>query len=546
MPLHLAVAVLPAIAAFASGSIAIYAWQRRETNGARTFSLCTGSIFVWCFLSVFEQLSQSAVARVAFGRLQYSAITCFCVSWLIFTLQYAQCDGWLNRRNVAKISAVPGLTFLLALTDHWHRWIWQSAELIADPFPHLKLTYGWWFLYVWMPYGYLLLIAGAGVLLYAAFSGSQFYRKQTLFLLSSALLSFGCNVLYVISGVTIYGLDPTPIGFGLGALLCHFGLFKAGFLDIVPISYRTVFLNTAEGVILIDRYRRIVDLNPSALLESGRNLSMQQVLGKPFEQVFPLYGCVIKGRAEQPELNETVQVQGKLPERRIKGTMRPAFREVKVRSLRSPGGRLLGQVIIIRDITIEQQQQLQLEQLVYLDSLTGVYNRRHLEDRIRKMLNRAIATKTDPESTSPLEPAKFALLYLDLNRFKPINDTYGHEVGDAALQHFARCVERSVRKGDVVARLGGDEFVALLSHAGEAAAIEVRSRLAKALNRPVIISGQRLNLSASIGVAYYPKDGSTLKTLLRRADRRMYVEKQRKQKVEKGTSNDASQMPSEG
>ena len=532
MPLHLAVAVLPAIAAFASGSIAIYAWQRRELNGAKAFSLCTGSIFIWCFLSVFEHLSESAAARTAFGRMQYVGITCFCLFWLIFTLQYAQCDGWLNRRNLAKISTVPAITLLLALTDSRHRWMWQSVALVNEPFPHLEITYGWWFRYVWMPYGYLLLITGAGVLLYAAFSGSQLYRRQTLFLLGSALLTFVCNVLYVISGVTLYGLDPTPIGFGLGALLCHFGLFKARFLDIVPISYRTVFLNTAEGVILVDKYRRIVDLNPSALRESGHAASMHRVLGKPFEQVFPLYGGLLKGKAGQLELNETVQVQGRLPERRVNGTMRPAFREVKVRSLRSPGGRPVGKVIIIRDITTEQQQQLQLEQMAYLDSLTGVYNRRHLENLARKMINRAIATDADPEMTAPLEPTKFALLYLDLNRFKPINDTYGHEVGDAALQHFARCVERSVRKGDVVARLGGDEFVALLSQAGEAAAMEVRSRLAKALSRPVIISGHRLTLSASIGSAYYPKDGSTLKALLKRADQKMYVEKQLKQRAE--------------
>ncbi|MEO1447836.1 MAG: GGDEF domain-containing protein, partial [Cyanobacteria bacterium J06635_11] len=111
------------------------------------------------------------------------------------------------------------------------------------------------------------------------------------------------------------------------------------------------------------------------------------------------------------------------------------------------------------------------------------------------------------------------------NRFKPINDQYGHDVGDLVLQHFARCLNRSVRKGDMVARLGGDEFAALLYNADRTVAYEVRSRLTKILAQVTVIAGQRFTLSASIGVAYYPVDGRTLPDLLRQADVDMYQAK---------------------
>lgn len=583
MPIYFLIAVVPAIAALTSGSVAVYAWQRREINGAKSFALCALSIFIWCFFSIFEYLSLDASARSAFGRAQYLGIAPFAALWFVFTLRYTQADGWLSRKVLALLAVVPLGTLILAFSNFGQSWIWEDVSIQLLPFPRTAIEYGWWFNYVLIPQSYLLLVAGFGVLLSACFTGSRLYRSQTLVLLMGALVPFVCNVLYIVSGITLYGLDLTPVGFAVGCVLVQRGVFRTRFLDISPVSYRTVFLNTADAMVLLDLRYRIVDLNPAALGEGRVPFALETVIGLPFQAIFPDYSPLLRDLSKAAELGistdltQTIRLP-KLFARRRSEKLSEVFREVKVRSLISPGGRSVGWVIIIHDVTVENQQREQLEQFAYVDSLTGLFNRRQLQIKAEELFAEAVETvsadeaeasgkaasgkaasktasgktasgktvareNTSGSSVRRINPSQIsakavaqsslerparspiALLYIDLNRFKPINDQYGHDVGDLVLQHFARCLNRSVRKGDMVARLGGDEFAALLYNADRTVAYEVRSRLAKILAQVTVIAGQRFTLSASIGVAYYPVDGRTLPDLLRQADVDMYQEK---------------------
>ena len=518
MPFYIVFAALPAIAAYASGSAALYAWQRREINGAAAFSLCMGSIFIWCFFTVFEYLSLDQTARIIFSKAEYLGIASFPTLWLTFTLQYAHYDGWLTQRRLIALNVIPALTLILAFTDHWHGWIWRSVSLTLQPFPQLVIEHGWWFNYVVVPYFYVLMTVGFGTLLTAAFVGSQLHRKQVFVLLCGALTPFIGNVLYVVAGITFYGMDLTPVGFAATGMIIQFSLFRTQFLDVAPISYRTVLLSAKDAVILLNIDHRIVDMNPSALAESEGRHAVEAVVGKQFERFFPDYGELLRGMGEADELTETISLPRMVTERQVNysGEM---FREVRVQSLFSPGGRRSGWVVIIRDVTVEKQQQAQLEQFAYLDSLTGLYNRRYLEQRAETALI-PYANWCELTVLSPL-----ALLYFDLDHFKPINDTYGHNVGDAVLQHFAQCLRHSVRPGDTAARLGGDEFIVLLYDADDTVAMSVRSRLLQSLEQEFILLGHRLTLSASIGMACCPRDGITLQDLLRQADKEMYREK---------------------
>ncbi|MEL6813265.1 MAG: histidine kinase N-terminal 7TM domain-containing protein [Cyanobacteria bacterium J06598_3] len=547
MPFYFLIAVLPAIASLSSGSLALYAWQRRDVNGARAFSLCAASVFIWCFFSVFEYLSLGEATRIAFGRLQYLGITTFPALWLVFTLRYTQYDGWLSQRKLTGLSVIPMLTLLLSVSDPWHGWIWHEVRVTLIPFPKLVIEHGWWFVYVLIPQCYVLLLAGCGVLLSASFTGSRLFRKQTFVLLASAILPFACNVLYVVSGITLYGLDLTPMGFAASSSLIYLGLFRVRFLDIAPVSYKTVFLNTADAVILLDIHYRIVDINPSALTEATVLFEEKTLVGKPFSRVFPAYRSLIFDLDTAGELTKTLCLVKPFSRRQGEQSCE-VFRAVKVRSLLSPGGNPVGWMIIIRDVTLEKQQQAQLEKFAYRDSLTGLFNRRQLEIRAEAIFSKSQSAKsqsaksqsansqsangksaidagTNAGTSSKLSAGTSALLYIDLNRFKPINDQYGHDVGDAVLQHFAQCLRRSVRKGDIVARLGGDEFAALLQNADDTVAEGVRSRLRTILKEKVILASHHFTLSASIGVAYYPTNGRTLQDLLREADKDMYRKK---------------------
>ncbi|HEY8543340.1 MAG TPA: GGDEF domain-containing protein, partial [Pseudothermotoga sp.] len=118
-----------------------------------------------------------------------------------------------------------------------------------------------------------------------------------------------------------------------------------------------------------------------------------------------------------------------------------------------------------------------------------------------------------------------AVIYVDLNKFKFVNDRYGHHVGDQVLETIGRRIKSMVRKGDLVARLGGDEFVFFLSDSDRKIAEEVTKRIAERISCPIVIDGVQFCLGMSAGISIFPKDGETIEELIRNADKAMYKAK---------------------
>lgn len=187
----------------------------------------------------------------------------------------------------------------------------------------------------------------------------------------------------------------------------------------------------------------------------------------------------------------------------------------KVRVL-GKGGGTSGLIGLAADVTERSEHEKQLEHIAHYDALTGVPNRVLLADRLAQALAR---TKREQDM--------MAVCYLDLDGFKPVNDTFGHEIGDRVLVEVTRRIKEAIREDDTVARLGGDEFVVLLvgMKAPEECAGSL-NRLLETINRPIDVQGKSLRISASIGVALYPENDQNTDSLLRNADRAMYVAKQ--------------------
>ena len=156
-----------------------------------------------------------------------------------------------------------------------------------------------------------------------------------------------------------------------------------------------------------------------------------------------------------------------------------------------------------------------IERLAFYDALTGLPNRALCMDRLEQAI--ALAAR---------EQFGVAVFFIDLDHFKNINDSLGHQAGDHLLKEIARRLQRTLRREDTVARLGGDEFVVILSDVSEEAANRVAGKVLAAVRQPCQVLGHRLHISCSIGVAFYPADGDSAEILLRNADGAMYRAKQ--------------------
>jgi len=170
---------------------------------------------------------------------------------------------------------------------------------------------------------------------------------------------------------------------------------------------------------------------------------------------------------------------------------------------------------VFSDSTNERARENELKKLAYYDSLTGLPNRGFFKELLEQETKRAKRKST-----------QFSLLFIDLDEFKSTNDTLGHTAGDLLLSEFAKRLKACTRESDVSARMGGDEFIVLLPNVGDTLTAErVAANLIRYLDEPVEIEGQRIKITASIGISSYPKDGTTTEELIRVSDLAMYQAK---------------------
>ena len=155
-----------------------------------------------------------------------------------------------------------------------------------------------------------------------------------------------------------------------------------------------------------------------------------------------------------------------------------------------------------------------IQEMATHDPLTGLPNRALFNDSLQRAVSQA------KRNARPI-----ALFFIDLDRFKSINDTLGHQVGDQALMEAARRLTRCIREGDLAARLGGDEFVLLMAYEDTSMLIEVADRILAAMNQPMLAGPHQVNISASMGICTYPADASDTQTLISNADIAMYSAK---------------------
>lgn len=277
--------------------------------------------------------------------------------------------------------------------------------------------------------------------------------------------------------------------------------------------YRTLIETSPDGVVLADLDGTVLLVNPAATRLFALP-SPEDAVGRD------LYALVAPGDRLRAMDNIKRRATGDIPPgtsaeytlQRSDGTSFPA--EVRSSVLFHTDGTPRAITIVARDITERRRLEEDLRHQAFHDVLTGLPNRALFYDRLDQAIR-----------VSEREGTAFALLVMDLDRFKEINDVFGHHAGDLLLQAVGPRLRAELRASDTVARLGGDEFAILLPGTDEAGAARVAGKLLTALEQPLAIEGQTFRPETSLGIVAYPCHGQDPRVLLRRADAAMYTAK---------------------
>jgi len=271
------------------------------------------------------------------------------------------------------------------------------------------------------------------------------------------------------------------------------------------------FNGSGEGFVITDPQQRIVKVNRAFTAITGYDEA--EVLGqKPSLLSSGRHGPAFYATMWH-DVETTGQWQGEVWNQRRSGEEYPEW--LSISRVQDSAGRTMHYIGIFSDISRRREQEARIRHLAFYDPLTGLANRVLLRDRVQHDLSMARRHHT------PL-----SLLFIDLDHFKHINDSLGHQAGDALLKQVAQRIGQLVREQDTVARLGGDEFVAVLPDTGAEGATHMAKLLLQRLSAPYTVQQQEFTVTPSIGISLFPEDGADFEALYRCADTAMYRAKQ--------------------
>jgi diguanylate cyclase (GGDEF)-like protein/PAS domain S-box-containing protein len=487
-----------------AAALAIYAFNIRNAAGSRVFAFVMLAVSVWSLAYGAELACLNLEGIMFVLEFEYLGIVTVPVLWLILTLFYTGRRRWVRPHYILSLFIIPLITLVLVSTSQYHHFYYSAISLdVSGPFPLLSLTRGPWF-WVNSLYSYAAVLVSTGLLGEKLRCPHPAYRPQIISMLIGVSVPWIINILYLAFGLSLFGhVDLTPFAFAVSGLVIVWGIFRYRLFNIIPIARDYIIESLKEGVIVIDSEKKLGDINSATRQIFGWDDS---ALGRPIASLLEDWPDILNQYLSNDIARREI-VHGSGDNK--------LYYEITMSTLSDRAARTLGHLIIMKDITERKHLELKLEQMATHDFLTGLPGRVLLSDRVDMAIARAKRNN-----------GQAAVMMIDLDRFKTVNDTFGHNVGDLLLKAVAGRLKEAIRKNDTTARLGGDEFVILLPEIngpGEAAGLA--DRLLFEFQKPVSLNGLELQISLSLGIAVFPDDGENFEELLKHADTAMYEAK---------------------
>lgn len=505
--------------------IASIAASRRSAPGASALGLLLFSMAIWSGCYATRWMDISIEAKVFWFRMMYIGVSSIPTLFLLFALGFTRNESWLTPRNLILLSIQPVISLFLQWTNPYHHLVYESLHIIqTETSVIMEITRGPWYL-VNVVYSYAMIGTGIFLMSQGALRSGPLYRYQYRLILFASLLPWAGNAFKELNFGSYGNLDIAPLTFGISGVIFVFAVLRTHFMDLIPVARSHLIETMRDGVLVLDAQNRIVDINPA--MEKFIQGKASSYMGKnAFEVLRPWMEKTDLFLDETETRSElTVPLDSS------------HYLDLRVTPLYDSGQMLSGRLMVFRDITERKQVEKRLRyvndklqgQLIEIgllqsklreqairDPLTNLFNRRYLEETLDRELSRAAR-----------EDYPVCIIMIDLDHFKRVNDTYGHEAGDLVLKAIAEALAVHSRRGDFACRYGGEEFVVVMPNITMEVAYARAESLRQSLNQlSVPYEYYNLSVTISMGIACFPENGQTRDAILRAADQAMYAAKE--------------------
>ena len=502
-----------------AGLLLVMGWvgAQRYFPGQRSFVWLHLAMAVWLLGGAFERAAGDLSCKVSLALLVWPAIMAVPALWAAFLHQHIRSHyRGATRRERVVLGLPVALVALLVWSNGLHGLHYgpdTTVGLTAAGQPRTHFDYGPLF-YSAAAWNYLLLLASSGLVASAAWRARGAERRQWLAFLFIALVPWGANIAYIGFDITLLGADPTPLSFAV-AVVAFAGLIGADrAFQVVPLARGLLFSELRDALLIVDRDGRVMDSNAAAQALAGNPPPPGALLVE-----WPRVGALLAANLARDGAGSLLELPG----------IGRVF-DLRVHDIGNPPQHI-GRLLQLRDVTEQQRLQArivqtlaernaqlqqvaglqtELRELALRDPLTGLLNRRALVERFESHVEREVHAR------QPL-----ALVLLDIDHFKRVNDAHGHAAGDTVLREFGTVLQAGLRSGDRVFRIGGEEFALLLPGADTADAVR-RSNVLRAAVAEHRSAATPQSVTFSAGVAEWPAAGATLDALLHAADGALY------------------------
>jgi len=477
----------------------VRAHPRDQVPGGHALQFLFLTLFIWSSAQALASLLAQPAAIILASQFTYLGIAFTPVAWFVFAVTYSQRVRKISRGAFNAISIIPATTLVLALTNSFHGLIWSEWRIVEEAaFVGFVTQHGWWF-YVHAFYSYGLILVATAILGFSLIQQKQHY--QSLLAATFAPVVALIANLYYLSPLNPYPwLDLTTLGFVAGVLVLDKGILQRGLLNAPQVARDRVVEQLNDPVLVLASNGSIIDANQSALKAWDKRAGL---LGMDITRLIPHLSLEA---LTSPASNSEVTIDQRGYE--ISSTLLDQS---------NPHTHV---AIVFRDTTERRKAQREwqnmktrLERMAHTDALTHMYNRRYFMARLKEEFERVRR-----------HGSTLSVLVFDLDHFKRINDTYGHDSGDTVLIAVADVVNQIKRMTDIACRLGGEEFALLLPETSKPGAINLAQRLRRGIeDYPYRSSANKsIRLTASIGVATITARTREPESILKVADRALY------------------------